>query len=319
MTNKMAKLTPNAATKINGVTVREKIIPDGTRWKNAAKAERAGFAAGSLYKKQRKLCGTGKAKFVTIHNTDDLKGVSDDAEQYTRATYNENMGSARVHFYVDDLGAWQNLKAGTGAFAADPLGAAEVGWHAGDGSVTDGGNMTSIGIEIIMRESTAADAKARDNGARLAAWLLWRHGLPINALVTHTFWVNKSAGTAFSDRDAQSTNRIAGKKWCPAYIFGSTNEQTALKNWKAFKALVGQYLDALNGAKPSDDDIDTDKIKVGSTVKLKQGARTYTGGKLAAFVYARAHKVKQINGDRVVITFNGIVVAAVRLCDLTLA
>ena len=59
-------------------------------------------------------------------------------------------------------------------------------------------------------------------------------------------------------------------------------------------------------------------IKVGSTVKIKQGAKTYTGGKLASFVYGRTYKVKQINNDRVVVTFCGIIVAAVKMSDLTL-
>lgn len=62
----------------------------------------------------------------------------------------------------------------------------------------------------------------------------------------------------------------------------------------------------------------TPKITVGSTVKLNKGAKTYTGGKLASFVYNRKHKVKQINGDRVVITYLGITVAAVNIKDLTL-
>ena len=44
----------------------------------------------------------------------------------------------------------------------------------------------------------------------------------------------------------------------------------------------------------------------------------YTGGNLASFVYERDHVVKQINVDRVVITFNNIVIAAVKKSDLTL-
>ena len=52
---------------------------------------------------------------------------------------------------------------------------------------------------------------------------------------------------------------------------------------------------------------------------LKNGAKTYTGGNLASFVYKRKHKVKQINGSRVVITYLGIVIAAVNIKDLTLA
>lgn len=246
----MALLTPNAVFQMNGVTVKEKIIPDGTRWKDAAKAKAAGFDVGDLYKKQQKLSGnTGKAQWVTIHNTEDLKGVDDDAEQYTRATYpNENMGSARVHYYVDDNGAWQNLKAGTGLCVNDPDGSAEVSWHSGDGSVADGGNMTSLSIEIIMNESAAHDEKAKDNGARIAAWLLHKHGLTVDHLVTHTYWVNKRAGKSFSDVDKQCTNMISGQKWCPTYIFASTNADTALKNWKAFKQLVKNYMGKLSGA-----------------------------------------------------------------------
>lgn len=57
-------------------------------------------------------------------------------------------------------------------------------------------------------------------------------------------------------------------------------------------------------------------ISVGSTVMVKNGAKTYDGATLAAFVYNRVHDVKQISGERVVITYNDIVVAAVRKSDL---
>lgn len=59
-------------------------------------------------------------------------------------------------------------------------------------------------------------------------------------------------------------------------------------------------------------------IQVKSTVRLKKYAKTYTGGGLASFVYERNHKVKEIKADRVVITYNGIVIAAVKLADLEL-
>ena len=274
----MALLTPNSTYRIGGVNVNEKIIPDGTRWKDASKAAKAGFSANALYKKQQKLSGgTGKVKSVTIHNTEDLKNVNDDAEQYTRATYNENMGSARVHFYVDNNGAWQNLKAGTGKVAADPNGSAEVGWHAGDGSTKDGGNMTSIGIEIIMGENSNNDVIAKENGAKLAAWLLWKHGLTVDNLVTHTYWVNKTVGKKFSDVDEQCTNLIYGKKWCPYYIFNSTNKATALKNWKAFKALVAKYLDALDGNLNSTAKKETATQTTAQTSKRYFAKANYTG------------------------------------------
>lgn len=239
----MKTIKPNKTYEINGVLIKEKIISDGTRWKNDKKAKAAGFAPKALYKKERKLTNnTGKVKWITIHNTDDLPGVKDDGEQYTRATYNENMGSVRVHFYVDDKCAWQNLKAGTGLVKNDPEGSAEVSWHAGDGSRAEGGNMTSISIEVIMNDNAAHDKKAYDNAARIAAWLIWKHGLTVKQLVTHTYWVNKLAGNIFSNVDKMCTNPVKNKKWCPTYIFKSSNRYVALKNWKKFKKKVKKYL-----------------------------------------------------------------------------
>lgn len=54
----------------------------------------------------------------------------------------------------------------------------------------------------------------------------------------------------------------------------------------------------------------------GSTVRVKKGAKTYDGTALAPFVYSRDHVVKSIVGDRVVITYNNIVVAAVHRDNL---
>lgn len=61
------------------------------------------------------------------------------------------------------------------------------------------------------------------------------------------------------------------------------------------------------------------EIKAGSKVRVKSGAKTYNGKSLASFVYTRDHIVKQISGDRAVITYNGVVVAAIKVSDLTLA
>ena len=63
----------------------------------------------------------------------------------------------------------------------------------------------------------------------------------------------------------------------------------------------------------------TPTIKVGSTVKVNKGAKTYDGKSLASFVYGRKHKVKEIKGDRAVITYLGIVVCAINVKNLTLA
>lgn len=59
------------------------------------------------------------------------------------------------------------------------------------------------------------------------------------------------------------------------------------------------------------------KLTEGDTVRLKTGAKYYDGQTPKSFVYKRNHKVKSITGDRVVITYDGITVGAVKASDLT--
>lgn len=59
-------------------------------------------------------------------------------------------------------------------------------------------------------------------------------------------------------------------------------------------------------------------IKVGSKVKVRSGAKTYTGGSLSGFVYNTVYDVQQMDGKRVVIGLKGQVTAAVKLEDLIL-
>ena len=284
----MALLTPDYTYALNGVPVRVKLIPDGGKWTNAAAAKKAGYYAGASYKHGGLICGTGKPESITIHNTDDLPSAYDDGEQYTRATWpNQAMGTTRIHFYVDDTGAWQNLRAGIGLCPVDPAGRAEVGYHAGDGVIRDGGNMTSIAIEVIMNDNPTNDAKAKDNAARLAAGLLDLYGLGLDNLVTHTFWVAKAAGKKKADMDEQCTTLIYRKKWCPAYIFGSTSHVTALKNWKAFKALVGGYMKKTSGttAKPAPSETASSvnylvRIIKGVTIRKGPGASCAAAGQV---------------------------------------
>lgn len=60
----------------------------------------------------------------------------------------------------------------------------------------------------------------------------------------------------------------------------------------------------------------TATLKVGSKVKVKNGAKTYDGKSLANFVYKETYDVIQVNGDRVVIGKGKAVTAAVKKQDL---
>ena len=68
-------------------------------------------------------------------------------------------------------------------------------------------------------------------------------------------------------------------------------------------------------------DVSTEETAVivkGSTVKVKKGAKTYTGGSLASFVYSGTYTVMQVSGARVVIGKNGVVTAAINIKALAL-
>lgn len=164
----------------------------------------------------------GKIIGVTIHNTDWISTASGTtpAEQYTRATVNGNMNDVRVHYYVDNTCAWQNL----------PL--TLSGWHAADGS--GNGNRRTIAIECIMSSAyNDRDKKSEDNAAKLAAALLKKYNLSIDHLYTHIHWLNvrdgKSGGVDYLNT-AKNTYKM-----CPLYI---------LPHWSAFKAKVQSYMNS---------------------------------------------------------------------------
>ena len=162
----------------------------------------------------------GKVIGVTVHNTDWISVASGTtpAEQYTRATVNGNMKDVRVHYYVDNTCAWQNLPHSLS------------GWHAADGS--GNGNRRTIAIECIMSSAyNVTDKKSEDNCARLAAALLKKYNLDINHLFTHTHWLNVRDGKS-GTVDYLNTAKNPYKT-CPLYI---------LPHWFAFKAKVQSYM-----------------------------------------------------------------------------
>ncbi|MCI7804355.1 MAG: peptidoglycan recognition protein family protein, partial [Oscillospiraceae bacterium] len=189
----MAILKPDKTTTLGGVTVNEYLLTKH----NPNKIDMPSVSM------------EGRIIGVTVHNTAWITTAAGTtpAEQYTRATVNGNMNDVRVHYYVDNVCAWQNL----------PL--TLSGWHAADG---DGnGNRRTIAIECIMSSAyNDKDKKSEDNCARLAAALLKKYKLGINALYTHNHWYSG--------------------KYCPAYI---------LPHWDKFKAKVQSYMNSGSSAK----------------------------------------------------------------------
>ena len=206
----MAILKADKTTNLGGVTVNEYLLTKHN-------PNHIAMPSASM---------EGKIIGVTVHNTDWISVASGTtpAEQYTRATVNGNMKDVRVHYYVDNTCAWQNLPHSLS------------GWHAADGS--GNGNRRTIAIECIMSSAyNVTDKKSEDNCARLAAALLKKYNLDINHLFTHTPWLNVRDGKS-GTVDYLNTAKNPYKT-CPLYI---------LPHWSAFKAKVQKYL---TDAKPT--------------------------------------------------------------------
>lgn len=110
-------------------------------------------------------------------------------------------------------------------------------------------------------------------------------------------------------------NWVVAQKW---YVVSVNGDKAIInKNEKGTNA-INSPINVLYLTVAKTATVSTPAIKVGSTVKIKQGAKTYTGGKLASFVYTRKYKVKELKGDRAVVTYLGIVIAAINIKDLTL-
>ncbi len=271
----MAFLIPDKTRVEYGLVIHEKIIPWGTVWPRTVYGSNGEvkYAKGSQYKADRKLSGgTGKVKYITIHNTGVIK-IPDGttmAEQYTRATWpNANMNDARVHYFIDENDCWQNLRED------------EVGWHAADGRGP--GNETSLAIEIIMDGSQSQrDKRAEERGALLAAILLNRHGLSIDRLTTHNHWYSK--------------------KYCPAHL---------LPHWDAFQEMVEEYLSRIGGKKPDSSSSSGEEqapaadIHDGDLVRIADEATYYLGKKIPGWVLAQNWYVQgEPKGCRVVVNWN---------------
>jgi len=201
----MAFLTPDKTRTVQigseTLTINQKIVPDSYR---APKDVASYVKKGQPMKPCALLASTGKAKGIIVHNTPMITAASgtNASEQYTRSTYNGNMGGVIVHFYVWHNAIWQLLEE------------TEQGWHATDGSTrrtsqrsgeTISGNLDTIAIECI-----GEDAESEAVTAKLASYLLKAHDL-------------------LPDTDVYTHKYFYPVKYCPAYI---------LPHWEDFMEKV---------------------------------------------------------------------------------
>lgn len=192
-------------------------------------------------KRTKKLLG------ITIHNTDwiNVNSATTPAEQYTRACINGNLGTVRVHYYVDNKCIWQNLPDDWQS------------WHAADGN--GNGNTATISIECIMRNSYDTDSlKSMDNCARLTAYLCKKYSLTVDDIYTHTYWLHIRDNDSVSkcgDKDKICTTKHSYKT-CPAYI---------IPQWDKFLELVVKYYSGAKSKKANTSTVSTSTAATSST------------------------------------------------------
>lgn len=246
---------------------------------------------------------------IVVHNT-----ANDATAQNEIAYMIRNDNEVSFHYAVDDKEVVQGILETRNA------------WHAGDGSKGKG-NREGIAIEICYSKSGGSKfTKAEENAVELIVDILKRYNWGIDKVTKHKDYSGKYCPHRTLDLGWDRFVKMIDAKLNP-----QTTLYRVRKTWKDTKSQIGAYksLAAAKKACKAGYSVFDEKgkvvytvaaatIKVGSTVKVKKDAKTYTGGKLASFVYSRKHKVKEINGDRVVITYLGITVAAVNKKDLTL-
>lgn len=120
--------------------------------------------------------------------------------------------------------------------------------------------------------------------------------------------------------------RKAGFETYIVYASGWYKVQTGAFKNKAYadeemarlkKAGFDAFTTTKSGTPVSTAEPEKKEVKIGCTVRLRKGAKDFNGGSLASFVYDWNMKVLEINCDRVVVTHDGVVIAAVRKSDLT--
>lgn len=248
----MAFLTPDCVYTANGLTVKQYLITEHFYKNIDLPAIRT-----------QPLIG------ITIHNTNDINEArqTTDSEQYVRATVNGNMGTVRVHFYVDDDECWQML----------PLN--WQSWHAGQAGKADrygsgAGNAQTISIECIMDGSgSEKDIRAERNCAKLTAYLLKKYSMNTTEhLFTHNYWCNIRNGKVGTIDQLNKLND--GYKGCPIYI---------RPHWDEFVSVVNRYMaDTTEPVKEEPQEKYIYRVQVGAYIdrnnavnKLKEVRKNY--------------------------------------------
>jgi len=172
----------------------------------------------------RKVVRPMTPRYITIHSTQNWSSDAD-ARRHAAALKNgmlrapKRAGGNRIgyliwHYSVDDKRAVQHMPTN------------EQGEHADFGGP---GNRYSIGVE--MCENRGGNLQATiDRTARLTAWLMYKHGIPLSAVVPHYHWERRGVSHPHKD--------------CPHFLLDNGRPG---RKWAAFQRKVKGYHDQIRG------------------------------------------------------------------------
>ncbi len=152
-------------------------------------------------------------RYITIHSTQNWSRGAD-ANRHALALKNSKLGRISWHYTTDDARAVQHLPT------------SEQGNHADyDGP----GNKYSIGIEMCEHPGNSRKITV-ERTAKLAAWLMYKHDLPLSRVVPHYKWPR--------------WGKRPPNKNCPHFLM--TNGRPGAK-WQGFLKKVSYYHNQIRG------------------------------------------------------------------------
>ena len=152
-----------------------------------------------------------RPRYITIHSTQNWsKGA--DPWRHSLALKRSKLGKLAWHFTIDEKVAVQHLPTNL------------TGRHADFDGV---GNRYSIGIEMCEHPGNSR-ARTVDRTAKLAAYLMHRHSIPLHKVVPHYHWPRYGMNPPHKN--------------CPHFLL---DQGRPGRKWRGFQAKVKRYFDQI--------------------------------------------------------------------------
>jgi len=165
----------------------------------------------------RKGQSSMRPRYITIHSTQNWsKGA--DPWRHSLALKRSKLGSLSWHYTIDQSVAVQHLPTNI------------TGRHA---DFNGPGNKYSIGLEMCEHKGNSL-SRTIDRTAKLAAYLMYKHGIPLSKVVPHYHWPRHGMNPPHKN--------------CPHFLLDNGRPG---RKWRGFQARVKYYHDLITVQGPS--------------------------------------------------------------------